>query len=335
MTVSDQKAQSAHNPLGAALFYLLNIVLLPVTVAGYILWIVKAFGAGRASGASSTAQGPLSARWFQHHLGTRPDEPASRMMLALPGTSHTAFYMIAGPSLLTYRLTGYVPKAFRYPFEGDISVQVEASARQTFFDSVVNQHLNDMSQFVILGAGFDTRAFRLPKNERVRWFEIDTPKTQVLKREMLNTTGIDATGVTFVAADFLTQDWFSRLVVEGFDINKPAVFLWEGVMMYLNRPAVESTFRKIAGAAPGSLIAFDYLTTDVLESQALYMRYARAATKAAGEPLTFGIDSTPPVSERLAELLQSCGLALAQHRTLGEETEKSRAWGGFATAMVK
>jgi hypothetical protein len=50
--------------------------------------------------------------------------------------------------------------------------------------------------------------------------------------------------------------------------------------------------------------------------------------------LKFGVDSTPPSRERLAELLQSCGLALVEQRTLGQETEGKRAWGGFAIASV-
>ena len=77
------------------------------------------------------------------------------------------------------------------------------------------------------------------------------------------------------------------------------------------------------------------MTTEPLESQALYRRYARAGTRANGEPLKFGIDSTPPSSERLAEMLQSCGLSLCEQRTLGKETEGKRAWGGFAIAVVK
>ncbi len=93
--------------------------------------------------------------------------------------------------------------------------------------------------------------------------------------------------------------------------------------------------RKIAGAAKGSAVAFDYFTTEPLESQSLYWRYGRAMTKAAGEPLTFGVDSTPPARERVAELLRSCGLSLVEQRTLGDETEGKRAWGGFATAIVE
>lgn len=152
---------------------------------------------------------------------------------------------------------------------------------------------------------------------------------------MLEKARINSTGVTFVAADFEKEDWLTRLIEVGFDPDEPALFLWEGVMMYLNREAVENTLCKIASTAKGNVVAFDYFTTELLESQSLYWRYARAMTRAAGEPLTFGIDSTPPSSERLAELLRSCGLSLGEQHTLGQETEGKRAWGGFATAIVK
>ena len=82
------------------------------------------------------------------------------------------------------------------------------------------------------------------------------------------------------------------------------------------------------------MVAFDYFTREVLEAQTLYMRLVRAWFTASGEPLTFGIASTPPSRERVAELLQSCGLVLGEQRTLGQETVGKRAWGGFATAVV-
>lgn len=321
--------------IAATLYYLVYILLFPVTLLGYVLWIGKAFLVGRKSGVSGTAQGPLSARYFEHHLGTRRDEPSSRLLMVLPGVSPLGVRLFAGPVLLAYHVSGFVPKAFRYPYEGEVSMGYEASARQTFFDSVVNRSLTHITQFVILGAGFDTRALRLPKNTRVISFEVDAPKTQAIKRGMLEKVGIDSTGVRFVAADFEKEDWLTRLVDTGFDTGKPALFLWEGVIPYLDREAVESTLRKIASTAIGSVLTFDYMTTEPLESQVLYWRYARAGTRVAGEPLKFGIDSTPPSSERIAEFLRSCGLSLDEHRTLGQETEGKRAWGGFAIAIVK
>lgn len=112
--------------IAATVFYTLNIVLSPVTLLGYIIWtgslLVK-----RGSGISATAQGPLSARWFEHNLGTRKDEPAARLMAVLPGVPPLAPRLVAGPMLLAHRMTGYVPKAFRCPFEGDVPLDLTCS----------------------------------------------------------------------------------------------------------------------------------------------------------------------------------------------------------------
>lgn len=327
---------SRRDPIAAIIFYLVCILLFPATLIGYLLWVTKIY-AGRTSGVSGTAQGPLSARWFLHRLGTRCDEPAHRLLMVLPGVSPLAVRLVFGPMLLANRLSGYVPQAFRYPFEGEVTLQNQASARQTFYDGAVDRHLADVAQFVILGAGFDTRAFRLPKEmkRQVRSFEVDAPKTMAIKREALRQSGIDPAGVALVSADFEKEDWLSGLAEAGFDSNKPTLFLWEGVTPYLPKSAVEDTLRKIAGTAKGSILAFDYVTTEVLESQALHLRILRTSLRAGGESLKFGIDSTPPSSEGLAELLRSCGLSLGEQHTMGQETKGKRALGGFATAIVK
>lgn len=317
-------------------FDIISILLFPVTLIGYVIWIGKILVSGRGSGVSSTAQAPLVGRWGLHNLGTRPDQASNRLMMVLPGISPLAVRLTSASVLFGYRVTGYAPALYRYPFEGDIPPQSEAAARMSFFDSVVDRYLPNITQFVILGAGFDTRAFRLPENSGVRSFEVDAPKTQAIKREALHKAGIDPKGsrVTFVSADFEKDDWLAKLVNAGFDRGKPALFVWEGVTMYLDRPAAEATLHKIAGTAKGSIVAFDYYTDEALLSQAFFWRFARASTKAAGEPLKFGIDSTPPAKERLAEFLQSAGLELCEYRMLGHETEGKRAWGGFAVARV-
>ena len=319
----------------ATVFYLLNLLLSPVTLVGYILWIARLYLSRRTSDVSITAQGPLSARATMHVLGLRRDDVAYRLLLRLPTTSPLALALTAGPVLLAHRLTGYVPSAFRYPYEGEVQPQFEASARVTFIDGAVERYLATIDQFVILGAGFDTRAFhRLPRPNAIRCFEVDTPHTQAAKQRLLREARVDTTRVTFVPADFESEDWLARLRESGFDPSRPAVFLWEGVIMYLDRRAVEATLRNIASTASGSVVLFDYFTTEPLRSRALYWRFGRATTKAAGEPLRFGIDSTPPTRARLTELLQPCGLTLADQRTFGNEIGGKRAWGGFAIAEV-
>jgi methyltransferase (TIGR00027 family) len=323
-----------HKSISAVIYYILNILLLPVLLAGYVIYTGK-WLAGRKSGASATAQAPLIARWLQHKLGTRPDEPAARLLMVVPGISHLGLRLVTSPTLVGHRASGFVPRTLRYPFEGEITLQNQGGARQTFYDRVLQQYLPEMTQFVILGAGYDTRALNLPKDTPVHSFEIDTPATIAGKREALAKAGIDTTGVVLVAANFEQEDWLAKLVEAGFNSRQLTLFIWEGVTPYLTREAVQDTLRKIASTAKGSSVAFDYFTTEVLESDALMMRSIRASLKAGGEPLKFGIDSTPPLRERVTELLQSCGLALVEQRTLGEESGGKRAWGGFAIASVK
>lgn len=320
---------------GAAFaFYVLSIVLFPVSLPGYVIWVGKLLAA-KPSGVSTSAQGPLSARWTMHNFGVRDDQAANRLLPILPGVPWLGMRVAFWPLVFAHSVTGFVPKTFRYPFEGEIPPQAEASARVTFFDSAVDRFLPGIDQFVILGAGFDTRPYRLPQDAPVSSFEVDAPKTQAVKRDMLDKAGIDAHKVTFVPADFEKEDWLAKLADAGFDPGLPALFLWEGVTMYLDREAVEDTLHKVASCAKGTLLAFDYYTTVSLESNDMYWRFARASTKSVGEQLKFGVDSTRPSRERLSELLRSCGLALLEQRELGRETEKKRAWGGFAIAVVE
>jgi hypothetical protein len=113
----------------ATVFYILNVLLFPITLIGYVIWLARIYMVRRASGASTTAQGPLSARSSMHTLGLRRDEAACWLLLALPSTTGLGLLLTAGPLLLAHRLTGYVPGAFRYPFEGDVPPRFEASAR--------------------------------------------------------------------------------------------------------------------------------------------------------------------------------------------------------------
>lgn len=321
-------------PSSGTVSSVITVLLFPVSLLGYAIWIGKGILPGSRSGVSFTAQSPLAARWAMHLMDTRRDEPADRLIHLVPGIPPVARRLVSEPALLAHRVTGHVPKAFEYPFEGDVPKAYEGAARVTFFDQALERHLPETEQFVLLGAGFDTRPYRLPQGTPVRPFEVDGPKTQAVKRSMLAQAAIDTSAVAFVGADFETEDWFGRLAASAFDPTKRTFFLLEGVIMYLDNEAVEDTLRKIAGTAAGSVVAFDYFTTEALTSTSFYWRLARRSTRVAGEPIKFGIDSTPPSRERLAEFLASCGLTLREQRTLDEETQKERAWGGFAVAGV-
>jgi methyltransferase (TIGR00027 family) len=242
-------------------------------------------------------------------------------------------FLVTAPTLLAHRLTGYVPRIYRYPHEGEPPMSHQPAARTTFYDAALERHIDRIDQLVILGAGFDTRSYRHPA-AHVRCYEVDTPRTQAFKREMLNMAGVETSRVIFVAADFLEEDWLTKLIDAGFEPTKPSFFIWESVTMYLDRESVESTLRKIASTASGSVVAFDYLSTEMIETRSLFMRYARITINATGEPWRFGIDNTPPVRERVAALVESCGLSLEEQLNFGQEGDGKRATAGFATAIV-
>ena len=153
----------------ALIFRIIWIIWLPLGTIGLVFFIVRLVAYSRRSGRSATVLASLYSRWMQHSLGTRLDEPAARLTMALPQHAPPAW-----ATLVAHRLTGYVPKVYRYPYEGVPSMSHHAAARTTFYDVALERHLAGIGQLVILGAGFDTRSYRVPA--RVRCFEIDTPK---------------------------------------------------------------------------------------------------------------------------------------------------------------
>jgi methyltransferase (TIGR00027 family) len=330
-----ERIMSPRTVVPAGLFWAVHVIALPLLVVGYVLFVAKWMLYTRRSGASGTALATMFSRWLLHKVGSRPDAPCARVMRVLPSLSQTGFRLMSEPTVFAYRVTGYLPRQLRYPYQGVPTINEEPVARTTYFDLALERHLGEIDQFVILGAGFDTRSYRLPASTPVRCFEVDTPQTQPFKRASLARAGVDARRVTFVAADFAREDWFEKLTASGFDPGKRTFFLWEGVTMYLDRASVESTLRKIAGTAPRSAVAFDYFSTAHRESDSLYMTYALAMLRFIGEPLgSFSLDTRPPAREHAARFVASCGLTLEEHRSFGWETDGHQPEAGFVVATV-
>ncbi|AOI61758.1 SAM-dependent methyltransferase [Burkholderia diffusa] len=115
-------------------------------------------------------------------------------------------------------------------------------------------------QYVILGAGLDTSAFRHPETP-ARIFEVDLPATQAWKQARLREAGIAVPpSLHFVPVDFESVGLAEGLARAGFDADAPAIFSWLGVTMYLDEAAVFETLRFIAGCAKGSAVLLEYVT---------------------------------------------------------------------------
>jgi methyltransferase (TIGR00027 family) len=129
-------------------------------------------------------------------------------------------------------------------------------ARTAFFDQVVVTALDrGMTQVVNGGAGYDGRAFRYAK-PGVRWFEVDHPATQADKRERISRLGLPAPHIAFIPADFTVDPVAEPLLAAGLDPVRPALFLFEGVAVYLEQPVIERVLAEFREVTPaGSLLA--------------------------------------------------------------------------------
>lgn len=123
-----------------------------------------------------------------------------------------------------------------------------------------------VSQYVILGAGLDSFAYRRQDLEnKLRVFEVDHPATQQWKKMRLRELDINPPrNLTFVPVDFEKQRLTDELRVAGCRLGVPVFFFMLGVAHYLTQGAVFQTLREVASMAPGSEIIFDYMLSDSL-----------------------------------------------------------------------
>ncbi len=181
------------------------------------------------------------------------------------------------------------------------------NARTHHMDAMLKKALaSGFTQVVIMGAGFDSRAYRFHEAyPHVHFFEIDLPATSEDKqRRVAKILGKRPEWVTFVPIDFNTQTLEDVLGKAGFKKNQKTFYVWEGVTYFISEFGVDSTLRFIAeNSAPGSRIVFDYMLEDVVKG-ANYSPYGARrivfVVAFRGEPYVFGI--APQESEAFVNL---------------------------------
>lgn len=183
-------------------------------------------------------------------------------------------------------------------------------ARTRLIDDMLVGALRDgIDQVVILGAGFDCRACRMPDLERTRVFEVDHPGTLATKRDRLRRMlRALPRHIVFVGVDFNRQDLRVALEASGFGRARRTFFIWEGVTNYLTERAVDATLRFVGSAAAGSQLCFTYVHRGLLDGSAHFEgteNLARTLGR-AGEPWTFGFDPAD-----VPRYLEARGLQLA------------------------
>ena len=139
--------------------------------------------------------------------------------------------------------------------------------RTRCIDDVLNNAIKEGVETVVnLGAGMDTRAFRIPGIENIQYFELDFPELQKAKRAYIDKKiGELPANVSLVPVDFNSQDLGEELKKAGYTLSSKTLFIWEGVTQYISREAVDNTLKYVAQAATGSRIVFTYVLRSFID----------------------------------------------------------------------
>jgi methyltransferase (TIGR00027 family) len=172
-------------------------------------------------------------------------------------------------------------------------------------DALVREAVADgVTGVVLLGAGLDARAHRLPELAALPVWEVDHPDTQALKRGAL-----DRPGVRYVAVDFTAGELAERLREADVGAGGPVVWIWEGVTPYLPASAVRSSLEVIATLSPpGSWVILTFALPSLITLPRWMHRWGRRGFRAIGEPL-LGLTS----AEALLAAVGEVGLTPGAH----------------------
>ncbi len=217
--------------------------------------------------------------------------------------------------------------------DGEVVSAVRMMTIRTRFidDALARAVAEGATQVVILGAGFDSHAYRFQDLlAPVRVFEVDRPVTQALKRQRVTEVlGGPPGNLTYVAGDFQQENLPDVLARHGYDPTQRTFFILEGVTMYLPEEAARKTLQFVAAHPAGSVIVFDFVYRAMIDMLArIDLATLPAAAKPfverflkliKDEPWVFGL---PVAGER--EFLGGLGLELREAFAIGGEESIAR-----------
>jgi methyltransferase (TIGR00027 family) len=215
--------------------------------------------------------------------------------------------------------------------------RTSAVARTRAIDDLLAEAIDEgAAQAVFLGAGYDTRALRLPALDGLPVFELDQPSLIEAKTAAVGPTPAN---LRRVAIDFTTDPLVETLERSGYDRAAPGCFVWEGVTNYLTAEAADATFRAVASTAPGTRLIFTYVHRGAVDGSVDFEAAGRlrGQVEGVGEPWTFGL-----LPEELESYLAERGLALLsdegaddyRRRLLGRSPRVLRGYAFYRLAVA-
>ena len=184
--------------------------------------------------------------------------------------------------------------------------------RTRYFDDVLDAQLaRAIRQVVILGAGLDTRAVR-KQSAAVRYFEIDDPATMDLKQRCYADASIES-GVTLIAGNYVTDGLIDLLRSNGFELDVPTYFIWEGNVMYMPLATDKHILIQLKRHVKRFRLSFDYLSEPVIAKTTgdADLTILVESFEAMGAPWLSGIDD-------IYSLTRELGLEVVENFTTRE-----------------
>jgi methyltransferase (TIGR00027 family) len=220
-----------------------------------------------------------------------------RAVASLPGSpldfagDERMCVLVSAPGARALELLGWLaarrPGLHRCLAAPTLGLLDHIALRTAAIDAVLRTELDaGAPQLVILGAGLDARAWRMPELCRTTVFEVDRPSTQRLKKARARSRVPTAHDVRFVAVEFGRDALDERLAAEGHDTSTRTLWLWEGVTPYLGPTAIADTLGAIARrSASGSVALVTYTTPECVSTPEALLPIVLAAFAVLGEPL--------------------------------------------------
>jgi methyltransferase (TIGR00027 family) len=287
--------------------------------------------------ASRTAELAALARASMHR------EPALR------GPDHVAVRFLSAPLKMLVSLEPLRRVALKLYAKLMPGAYALVSARTWAIDDFVQRELQGGArQVVVLGAGYDSRAYRFAEMLRAaaaRVFEVDAPATSQLKQARVRRLfGSLPPEVTYVQVDFERDSLEERLTQAGYSTSARTAFLWEGVTYYLQQSAVEQVLRFVRErSGPASAIIFDHLHRGIVEGSdtSFGAQQQRRYVQSKGEPFTFGLDpeELPGFLEQngfgLEEVVEADAMAARYFAQAPKDSEPHRLASFYAIAVAR
>lgn len=186
---------------------------------------------------------------------------------------------------LAYQILPWSVKVFvwltRVPLVRNVMVQlIEKDApgiwggilcRKRYIDEKLADSVSYIDEIVNMGAGFDTRIYRLSDLSKICIWELDQPENIKLKRNrLIDVLGIIPAHIKLVPIDFDREDLSNVLKSQGYSTKTRTFFILEAVTQYLTEEGIRTIFDFLEGVAPGSRLAFTYVLKDFIDGRNMY-----------------------------------------------------------------